>query len=50
MANIPAHMRLQDDFVVIHRARRRPTGLLVAVGATIGMSAAVLVLLAGLIH
>jgi hypothetical protein len=48
MANIPAHMRLQNDVVALHRTRRSSNAMLVALGLSIGMALAVVLLLSGL--
>lgn len=49
MANIPAHMRLQNDVVALHRAKRSSNATLVALGLSIGMALAVVVLMSGIV-
>jgi hypothetical protein len=53
MANIPAHMRIQDDVSLTHqalRARPLPVATLAAIGVMIGLAAALTTQLAGVIH
>ena len=45
MANIPSHMRLQDDFVALRRAPRVSNSRLIALGVVIGLIVAASVLL-----
>ena len=57
MANIPSHMRLQEQMAVVRNYRRRredrvlgSMAALAGMGATIGLMTAVAVLLSGLIR
>ena len=50
MANIPSHMRLQSDLIAMRRAPRSSNAALIALGASIGLAMAVVVLLSGLVH
>ena len=49
MANIPAHMRLQTDVVAEYRAKRSSNATLIALGLSIGMALAVVMLMSGLV-
>lgn len=50
MANIPAHMRIRDEFAVVPEPRRGSSTALVSIGVAIGLAIAMIAMFAGLIH